>query len=66
MKGKWKVSHNPMMGKESYTVVRLIDENKIDHSGNREYKNVWFSNRQEAEAMANELNKEDIKNGVVD
>lgn len=37
MKSKWKVTSNVINGEKMYAVYRLIDENKLDHSGNREY-----------------------------
>lgn len=57
MKGKWKVTSNPINGKTMYAVYRLIDINAVDHSGNREYAGGWVHNRETVAIVAEELNK---------
>lgn len=57
MKGKWKVSSNPVNGKTMYCVFRLRDVNEIDHSGNREYAGGYVNIRETAAIVADELNK---------
>lgn len=58
MKGKWKVTMNPMMGDRKYGVCRLRDIDRPDHSGNREYAQDWYESRKDAERMAILLNGE--------
>lgn len=59
MKGKWKVSSNPVNGKTMYCVFRLRDVNEIDHSGNREYATDYTDNKFAAESIAKTLNEEE-------
>lgn len=72
MKGRWKVTSNPINGKTMYAAFRLADVLAVDHSGNREYasrdaSSVWTEDRTAAQALADELNLQDIierhKNG---
>ena len=58
MKGKWKVIRNPMAG---YIVARVRDVEKAVHSGNLEYYGEYSDNRDERQAIADELNKEEQK-----
>ena len=57
MKGKWKVSYNPVGGIRLYQAYRIRDTSSIDHSGNREYSGGWTENREEAQTVADNLNK---------
>lgn len=59
MKGKWKVSCNPICGENKYIVVRLRDINEIDHSGNCEYGSEYMSSKEEAQILADKLNSEE-------
>ena len=55
MKSSWKVSSNYVCGIVSYEVVRLLDKDATDHSGNREI-NGAFDNYEDAERVAEALN----------
>lgn len=59
MKGKWDVTSNLICGEIMYGVVRVIDVDAVDHSGNREYHGAYLGSRAEAEAIADRLNLED-------
>lgn len=59
MKGKWKVTMNPMSPDKKYGVCRIKDINKVEHSGNREYSENWYENRKDAEREAEMRNKEE-------
>ncbi len=54
---KWMVTTN-FIGCTIYQVYRRIDEQKVDHSGNREYIHQIFDSKEEAQAVADKLNKE--------
>ena len=55
MKSSWKVSSNYVCGIVVYEVVRLLDKDATDHSGNREI-NGAFDNYKDAERVAEALN----------
>ena len=55
---EWRVSCNPVAGKEFYQVYRLRDKDAIDHSGNRETKGGLYESRIDAEKLAATLNAE--------
>lgn len=57
MKSEWRVTKNVSMGDKPFGVYRLRDTGSVDHSGNREYQNSWYSERKEAEEVAIQLNK---------
>lgn len=56
---KWKVSSNVINGKKFFRAYRLIDENAVDHSGNREYAGRYMERKEDAQLLADCLNKED-------
>ncbi|MDA8227602.1 MAG: hypothetical protein M0T74_07845 [Desulfitobacterium hafniense] len=58
MKSKWKVTSNIINGQKMYGVYRQLDVVEVDHSGNREYAGGYTSEREAAEVVAEELNKE--------
>ena len=58
MKSVWKITSNYIGEEKMYAVYRLRDVNSIDHSGNREYASDYMTDRKDAEALANKLNKE--------
>jgi hypothetical protein len=60
MKGKWKVTSNPIGDKTFYRAYRIIDTSQVDHSGNREYSGDYTENKEEASAIAERLNEEEI------
>ena len=62
MKGKWKVSSNFIGDEKMYSVYRLRDVDKIDHSGNREYAGDWTENREAAQVLADQLNNSGRRN----
>lgn len=57
---EWKVSTNRFGGKTWYAVYRIRDIDEVDHSGNREYVGGYIEDRQEAEDLADFMNKEDM------
>lgn len=62
MKSEWKVTSNMIDGKKIYGVYRTRDVNEVDHSGNRETRGGYMVNREEAAALAEILNREEINN----
>jgi len=56
MKSEWKVTSNPIGSKIMYGVFRIIDTNKVNHSGNRENYGGYIENREEAIEKAKYLN----------
>ena len=57
MKSEWRVTSNYIGDKKMYSVYKIKDANKTDHSGNREYIGGWTDNRGTAAIVAAELNK---------
>lgn len=57
MKGKWKVSRNPMSEKP-YIVLRVRDTDKVQHSGNVEYGSEYMASKEAAQKIADKLNGE--------
>lgn len=55
-KGKWRVTSNSICGKMMYSVYQLRNTDLIDHSGNREHYGNYMENKEEAQALADELN----------
>ncbi len=54
---RWKVTSNYVSGVGTYyQVYRLIDENEVDHSGNREYLSASFETQKQAQVVAEKLN----------
>lgn len=53
------VSCNYFNGAYHYQVFRLINVHEVDHSGNREYRDVVFSDKSSAQAYADYLNEEE-------
>lgn len=58
MKGKWRVTSNPIDGKTLYRVYRLRNVAEVDHSGNREYAGEYVTDRDQAASAADQLNSE--------
>lgn len=57
MKSEWKVSCNVISGEKVYQVYRQLDVQKVDHSGNRQVVTGIWSKEEEAQAIAEFLNK---------
>ena len=57
MKSEWRVSSQYFDGVKEFEVYRLRDTSKVDHNGNREYVGGILKNRDEAKALAAEMNK---------
>ncbi|MFP3155809.1 hypothetical protein LQZ18_15545 [Lachnospiraceae bacterium ZAX-1] len=57
-KVKWEVTSNSIGGKTMYAVYRLINEDEINHSGNREYATGYLENKRVCEYTAAILNSE--------
>lgn len=60
MKSEWRVSSNIIDGEEMYIVYRLRDVSEVDHSGNREYYGGYTKEKELAEILAAELNKDGV------
>lgn len=60
MKSKWKVTSNPVGGETLYGVYRTINTSEVDHSGNRELHGGYLESRQEAAAIVDKLNAEEV------
>ena len=58
MKSEWRVSSNPVGGEMLYGVYRLYDAQKIDHSGNWEWKG-YYDAKADAPMEAERLNREE-------
>lgn len=58
MKSEWKISSNYIDGAKQYIAYRTIDIAYPDHSGNREYAGEYTTNRNEVQALVNNLNSE--------
>lgn len=67
MKSEWRISSNFINDEKMYIAYRLLDENKVDHSGNREYiersgkpyyRGGYTPNRELVERLVTELNEE--------
>ena len=57
MKSKWKISSQCNdEGQYIYQVYRILDEDEIDHNGNREYQGEVFHTKKEARACADKMN----------
>ena len=56
----WFVSTNDIAGMKMYQVVRKINEDEVDHSGNREVHGALFETQEEAQACCDMLNRKDI------
>lgn len=64
-RGKWKVFSNYINGFKHYIVGRQLDESKPLHGGNVEYHGGYTTNKEEAQAGADFLNKaEAVRTGV--
>ena len=53
----WKVIKNPVCDDYMYRVVRIIDPNQPMHSGNLEAGSEWLDSKEEAQLIADELNR---------
>ena len=62
MKSKWKVSSNYIGGAMEYQVVRVLDTDRIEHSGNREVHGI-YQRAYDAELVAAMLNRKEQDNG---
>lgn len=58
MESEWRVTRN-YIGKSVYGVYRLKDINAVDHSGNRELAGGYVDSREEAQQLADKLNREE-------
>lgn len=56
MKGEWRVSSNNIGGTKYYIAYRLLDIQKVDHGGNREYAGEYESDKKKVEKLVDELN----------
>ncbi len=59
-KGPWKVTSQVLGDSRKYAVCRVIDTDKVEHNGNREYTDHGYMvDKAEAEAIANDLNSQE-------
>ncbi|MBS3885587.1 MAG: hypothetical protein KGZ56_00860 [Dethiobacter sp.] len=65
MKSMWKLTSNMIGEKRVYGVYRILDVNGVDHSGNREMHGNYMDSREEAMAIAERLNREEIDNACL-
>lgn len=56
MKSEWRVATNYCSDIRLFQVYRLVDATKTDESGNREYKDQIYYNKDEAKAAAKAAN----------
>lgn len=56
MASEWKVTSNRIGEKRVYGVYRLVKPAAVDHSGNREVYGGYVDSKEEAQAIADELN----------
>lgn len=62
IKSEWRVKRNPMMPEgKKYSAYRLLDVQKVMHSGNIEEDFANYATKAEAEARAAQLNKEEAE-----
>lgn len=58
MKSEWRVQCNIVAGERTYIPYRILDVDKIVHSGNIEHYGQYTKNREEAQAIVDELNNQ--------
>lgn len=57
--GDWKVTSQVLGDTRKYAVCRVIDIDKVEHNGNREYTDHgYMESKEEAAAIAAQLNGE--------
>ena len=54
----WKITSQNINGVKMYAVYRNLRDNEPDHSGNRVYGSTYMESREEAQKIADRLNKE--------
>lgn len=60
MKSQWYVSSQYINGEKHYVAERMLDKQKIKHSGNIEHSGVYMTDRSEVEELVRILNEEEI------
>lgn len=58
---EWKVTMNPIADRK-YGLYKIINPDKVDHSGNRKNYEEWYETRKEAEEKAKYLNIMEAQN----
>lgn len=58
-KGIWKVQHNVINGEDRYIPYRLRNTDEVMHSGNIEHYGAYTTDKSEAQALVDELNKKE-------
>lgn len=53
---KWRVSSTWIGNQKRYQVIRTIDEEEVDHSGNREVLGATFVEYKLAQYVADQMN----------
>ena len=56
---KWRVSSNYIGGQKRYQVYRMLDDDELDHSGNRETVSCTFKEYDLAVMVANQMNSKE-------
>lgn len=58
--GEWKVTSNSVDGEKLYSVYRLRDTSRTDHSGNRDYVMGFTKDKDFCQDLADGLNSMEI------
>lgn len=58
-KGIWKVQRNVINGENRYIPYRLRNTDEVMHSGNIEHYGAYTTDKSEAQALVDELNKKE-------
>lgn len=56
MNSEWRVSSQSMDEEKIYQVYRILNTDKIDHGGNREYLDMIFKHKELAQRSADTMN----------
>ena len=58
---KWQIQEKEVFGTFYYSVYRLKSVCAVDESDNREYKGKLYTDKAEAQAFADELNRREAE-----
>ena len=59
MKSEWYVSSQYLAGEKHYIAERMLDKQKIKHSGNIEHEGIYSTDRAQVQAQVDELNAQE-------
>ncbi|MGN0744366.1 MAG: hypothetical protein ACI4MZ_03740 [Christensenellales bacterium] len=54
---KWKITSQFLGEKKMFAVYRNLKDYEPDHSGNREYATGYMESKEQAQAIADEMNE---------